>query len=65
MLFLFKSRIRGGHTHIEVYAGERTATFGCCGDLIMRNEEWNTFKETLAKLPPDAAEKIEFFDVSE
>lgn len=37
----------GGHTHIRVFAGKGTGSFGNCGTLVMTNEEWETFKKVI------------------
>lgn len=55
MLFMkYVYVVQGGHTHINVYAGQvapdfATAgyTLGKCGSLVFRNEEFTAFKQAM------------------
>jgi hypothetical protein len=43
--FRFRYRVNGGHTKIDVYAGNAAnTTHGKCGELVMRIEEWDDLK---------------------
>ena len=43
--FRFRFIVRGGHTHISVFAGKRReTTHGKCGDLCMTNDEFEMFR---------------------
>ena len=43
--FRFRFIVRGGHTHISVFAGKRReTTHGRCGDLCMTNDEFADFR---------------------
>lgn len=48
-MFIFRFRYleQGGHTHIRLFAGRSEASLGKCGDLVMRNEEWERFRSSL------------------
>ena len=35
---------QGGHTHVRVFAGFGEGSFGKCGELVFRNEEWAAFR---------------------
>jgi hypothetical protein len=43
MLFRFRYKELGGHTHVRVFAGKGSFSLGKCGDLVFRNEEWAEF----------------------
>jgi hypothetical protein len=43
MLFRFRFKVLGGHTHITLFAGTGSLSLGLCGGLVMRNEEWDAF----------------------
>jgi hypothetical protein len=47
--FKFNHELLGGHVHIAVFSGKDRDHLGKCGDLVMREEEWPEFKETLIK----------------
>ena len=47
MEFKFYYDVLGGHTHVQVFAGEKS--LGKCGDLCFRNEEWEVFMEELLR----------------
>jgi hypothetical protein len=42
--FIFRWDIRGAHTHIRVFVRWRDVTPALCGELIMRNEEFEAFQ---------------------
>lgn len=43
--FRFRFVVRGGHTHISVFAGKSAeTTHGKCGDLSMTNDEFEFFR---------------------
>jgi hypothetical protein len=44
MLFRFYYETAGGHTHLRVFAGRHVGALGKCGDLCMRNEEFEEFR---------------------
>lgn len=55
---------RGGHTHLDVFAGKaRELTHGKCGDLCMTNEEFDDFRASFEN-PADCEEdeEVEFID---
>ena len=46
--FRFRYIVRGGHTHIRLFAGKnRELTHGKCGEFIMDNKEWDDFRYRL------------------
>lgn len=48
MFFLkFKTRQLGNHTHVHVFAGKDTETYGKCGNLIFRKDEWDAFARAI------------------
>jgi hypothetical protein len=51
----------GGHTHIRLFAGSHEGALGKCGNLCMRNAEFEIFKA--ASLPiqwrPEARRALE------
>jgi len=58
-MFTFRFRFleQGIHTHIRLFAGKTGGTLAKCGDFVMRNNEWETFKESFA-----ADALVEFVD---
>lgn len=49
----FRTEVRGGHTHVAVFAGKTEASRGKCGDLVFRNEEWETIQPRLVWMTED------------
>lgn len=47
MFFKFRFKVLGGHTHISMFAGNNTFSLGKCGDLCMRNHEFQYFRDAL------------------
>jgi hypothetical protein len=47
MLFRFRYEVRGGHTHVRLFAGPGSLSLGLCGNLVFRNAEWEQFKAEL------------------
>jgi hypothetical protein len=61
MLFRFRFKRLGGHTHLRVFAGKTEASLGLCGNLAMRNEEFMLFMETFdIGETPDGQVEVEF-----
>ena len=44
MLFRIYYETAGGHTHMRIFAGKSEGALGKCGDLCMRNEEFEIFR---------------------
>jgi hypothetical protein len=44
-IFRLYYEVRGGHVHCRLFAGPREGALGKCGDLTMRIEEFERFKE--------------------
>lgn len=41
---------QGGHTHVRMFGGPIGSwSYGKCGDLTFRNEEWAEFRATLER----------------
>lgn len=59
MIFRFRYLVQGGHTHVRLFAGRSEASLGKCGDLAMRNEEWELFKNSFVE-PADSTVEIQF-----
>lgn len=48
-LFRVRWELLGGHVHMRVFAGKGSGTLGLCGNLVMRQEEFEDFRhETYA-----------------
>jgi hypothetical protein len=45
MIFRMYYQQRGGHTHMRLFAGKQDGALGKCGDLTMRNYEFDEFRE--------------------
>lgn len=45
MIFKWYYKVMGGHTHATLFAGTHDGGLGNCGELIMRNEEWEKFRD--------------------
>lgn len=58
MIFRFRYKTQGGHTHAVLFAGNTVGGLGKCGDLTFRNEEWDTFCRAIAPVFGDVV--IEF-----
>jgi len=43
MVFRFRYRVLGDHTHVQLFAGRTVGSLGNCGALVFRNEEWEAF----------------------
>lgn len=44
MIFRIYYETAGDHTHMRMFAGKRDGALGKCGDLCMRNEEFEDFR---------------------
>ena len=44
MIFRIYHETAGGHVHMRVFAGKRDGALGKCGDLCMRVEEFEEFR---------------------
>lgn len=51
MKFRFRYRIMGGYVHIRMFAGA-PQSYGKCGDLRMRQDEWGPFQEAFRANSP-------------
>ena len=45
MIFRLYHETRGAHVHCRLFAGPREGALGKCGDLVMREPEFEEFKE--------------------
>ncbi len=45
VIFRFRYQVAGGHVHIRMFAGYHDGALGKCGDLCMRHEEFEVFRE--------------------
>ena len=44
MLFRFRFKVLGGHTHVRLFCGPKgSLSLGFSGELVMRNEEFDAF----------------------
>lgn len=57
-MFRIRYELRGGHVHMRVFAGTSEAALGKCGDLVMREEEFDNFRERadFVEFKPEAEE---------
>lgn len=46
MIFKFRYCEQGGHTHITLFAGRSEGSLGNAGALVLRNEEFELFRES-------------------
>ena len=53
MIFRIYHETLGGHVHMRVFAGKSEGALGKCGDLCMRTEEFEFFRDLLHGLPVD------------
>jgi hypothetical protein len=60
-LMRVKAKRMGSHTHLLFFAGfgvmmveERFSNLGCAGELVLRNEEWEEFKNIITRPAPVA-----------
>ena len=44
MIFRIRYDAAGGHTHCRFFAGPHEGALGKCGDLTMRNDEFDLFR---------------------
>ena len=44
MIFRLYHTTLGGHTHMRLFAGAHDGALGNCGNLVMRNEEFEQFR---------------------
>jgi hypothetical protein len=52
-VFRLRYKEHGAHTHVRVFAGEvKHLSFGKCGELVFRNEEWSDLKYLLEVFMP-------------
>lgn len=61
MIFRFRYKVLGGHTHVRVFAGRGEGSLGNCGSLAFRNEEWEAFKNAFAE-PATISDDVEFVE---
>lgn len=47
MMIQFRATPKGGHHHVSVRAGVDREHLGACGNLCMRREEWEAFRDML------------------
>lgn len=45
MIFRIYHETKGGHVHMRVFSGAHEGAIGKCGDLCMRIDEFDQFKE--------------------
>lgn len=45
MIFRIRYVARGGHVHCRFFSGSRDGVLGKCGDLVMRLDEFDLFRE--------------------
>ena len=62
MFIRYRYNIGGGHTHIRMFMGQApNMTLAKCGDLCMRNEEFEWFR-SLMKVDVVDANMVEFVE---
>lgn len=45
MIFRLYYEVKGGHVHCRLFAGPHDGALGKCGDLCMRTNEFNLFRD--------------------
>ena len=61
-VFRVRYRTLGNHVHIRVFAGEDFDHLAFCGKLVMRPEEWDTFREFGERNAPRYGKLLEFVE---